>query len=269
MRWTDLSPEIAMTAALDFAESAAPRVTALAGGREPKHRWSNRFADACAQMVADELRRHPRLSKFEIRPNEDGTGREARTFIAAGKKKQVDVIAATLASGLQVGFSLKGLNFVGPGGNYDHNLTGRTYELQDEVGAIHEYQAAAFVVGLYFLPVLAAEDKTSAPSSFARTVAHLRARTGRLDHTLPSQLRRCDAAAVALYAAGDPGEEIERGVVRYLDVFDAPPRRGRPRVETTLTLPQLVNRFAEMQARDEIEEIDWADPETEVDVPPA
>jgi hypothetical protein len=261
MSWADLLPDHRMVVALDAADGAVPRSRALGGGRELKHKWSNRFADACAQMVADEIRKHPRLSRFEIRPNSDGSGKEARTFIAAGKKKQVDVIVATLASGLQMGFSLKGLNFVGPSGNYDHNLTGRTYELQDEVGAIHEYQAAAFVVGLYFLPLLAAEDKTNAPSSFARTVAHLRARAGRFDHTLPSQLRRCDAAAVGLYAAGDPGEQATRGVVRYLDVLDSPPRRGRPLIESTLDLAGLIGRFADRQARDEITEIDWADPE--------
>ena len=260
MPWADLEPDQAMLAALDAADRGGTRAAAHGGGQQPKKNWSNRFADACAQMVADAARRNAYLCTFEIRPNADGTGREALTFVAAGRKKRVDVIAATLASGLQMGFSLKGLNFPGPGGNFDHNLTGRTYELQDEVGAIHEYQAAAFMVGLYFLPVQAVNDKVAAASSFARTLAHLRARTGRMDLHLASHYRRCDAAAVALYAAGDDGDGVERGVVRYLDVQDAPPRRGRPRVETMLTLDELLARFAAMQARDE-EAIAWADPE--------
>lgn len=262
MRWSDLEPDAGMLRALNQADAVVTRREAVEGRREPKHKWANAFADACAQMIADELRRHPRLGKFEIRPRADGTGKEARTFVAAGTKKQVDVIVATLASGLQMGFSLKGLNFVGPSANYDHNLTGRTYELQDEVRAIHEYQAAAFMVAIYFLPLLATEDKTVAPSSFARTVAHLRARTGRLDHMLVSHARRCDAAAVALYAAGDPGEVAERGVVRFVDVMESPPRRGRPRVETTLNLPTLLARFCDQQSRDEVEEVDWAEPES-------
>lgn len=260
-RWADLDPCPQMLRALQAADREGLRSDALDGDRNPKHGWSNRFADSCAQMVADEARKHKRLKKYEIRPLEDGTGKEARTFVAAGQKKQVDVIVATLASGLQMGFSLKGLNFRGPNSNFDHNLTGRTYELLDEVGAIHEYQAAAFMVGLFFLPIMAAYDKKTAASSFAHTVAHLRARTGRTDLSLPSQNRRCDAAAVALYGAGDPDDTVPRGVVRFMDVSDNPPKRGLPQVHTTLGLKELIERFAAVQERDEMN-IKWADPET-------
>lgn len=258
--WSDLMPDDGMLAALDAADGGGTRLSAHGADQTAKKNWSNRFADSCAQMVADALRRQKLLNNYEIRPRADGSGKEALTFIAAGKKKKVDVIAATLASGLQMGVSLKGLNFRGPSGNFDHNLTGRTYELQDEVGAIHEYQAAAFMVALYFLPIQAAWDKATAPSSFARTVAHLRARSGRTDALLPSQLRRCDAAGVALYVPGDEGDPFPRGVVRYFDVETDPPRRGRPRVETTLDLDQWVESIAEHQAMDEAS-IDWAEPE--------
>jgi hypothetical protein len=252
-----------MVGALDAADQGGARAEALVGDQQLKKNWSNRFADACAQMVADALRRNGHLGRFEIRPRADGSGREALTFVAVGKEKNVDVIAATLASGLQVGVSLKSLNFRAPDGNFDRNLTGRTYELQDEVGAIHEYQAAAFMVGLYLLPVRAADDKTArAPSSFARTVAHLRARTGRVDVMLASQFRRCDAAAVGLYATDDSDDPFPRGVVRYLDVEDDPPRRGRPQLVTTSDLDGLVARWAERHAMDEAA-IDWAGPEPE------
>jgi hypothetical protein len=187
MRWSDLIPDEGMVAALDAADRGGSRAAAHEADQTAKKNWSNRLADSCAQMVANALRHQKLLNKYEIRPREDGSGREALTFIAAGKKKRVDVIAATLASGLQMGMSLKGLNFRGPKGNFDHNLTGRTYELQDEVGAIHEYQAAAFMVALYFLPIQAAWDKATAPSSFARTVAHLRARSVRTEPHLPTQ----------------------------------------------------------------------------------
>ena len=267
VRWEELKPDEGMVQGLDVADAGGSRPDALAGDQSARKNWSNRFADACAQMVADAVRHNRTLSKFDVRPNADGSGKEALTFVAAGKRKRVDVIAATLASGLQVGISLKGLNFRGPGGNFDHNLTGRTYELQDEVGAIHEYQAAAFMVGLYFLPIQAAWDKTTAASSFARTVAHLRARSGRIDRMLPSQLRRCDAAAVALYVPGDPGDPFPRGVVRYFDVSDDPPRRGRPTVGSTHTLKQLVELLAEQHAMDEAA-IDWADPEPDPAITP-
>ncbi len=257
VKWADLEPDPGMLAALDCADGVGDHAAAGfeaysdCSDQNAKKNWSNRFADACAVMVADELRRHPRLGRFEVRPYSDGSGTEALTFVAAGKTKRVDVIVATLASGLQMGFSLKGLNFPDVGGNYTKNLTGRTYELLDEVGAIHEYQSAAFMVGLYFLPLLATSDKLRAPSSFAKTVAHLRARSGRIDYSLASQLRKCDAAAVALYACGHPDEPVPRGVVRYFDVMNAPPRRGLPRVGTTLDLEGLVARFASQQAMDE------------------
>lgn len=262
MRWEDMKPDTVMVTALDAADRGGTRAAALDGDQSARKNWSNRFADACAQMVADAVRTNRALKKFDVRPRADGSGKEALTFVAAGKRKRVDVIAATLASGLQVGISLKGLNFRGPGGNYDHNLTGRTYELQDEVGAIHEYQAAAFMVGLYFLPIQAAWDKKTAASSFARTVAHLRARSGRIDRMLPSQLRRCDAAGVALYVPGDPGDPFPRGVVRYFDVSQDPPRRGRPSLGSTYTLKQFVDVLAEQHAMDEAA-IDWADPEAD------
>lgn len=261
MRWEELEPDPAMALALGNTDEGGSRVEALDGNRELRHGWSNRFADECAQMIADALRRNSHFRRFELRPHADRTGREALTFVAAGRKKRVDVIAATLATGLQLGVSLKGLNFPGSNRNYDHNLTGRTYELQDEVGVIHEYQPAAFIVGLYMLPLHAVSDKTErAPSSFARTVAHLRARTGRTDPTLASQFRRCDAAAVGLYVPNEPGHFSPAGVVRFLDVKDDPPRRGRPQVDTTLDLDELVARWAQRHAMDEAA-IEWADPE--------
>ena len=117
---------------------------------------------------------------------------------------------------------------------FDKNLTGRTYELQDEVSVIHRYQPAAFLVALYFMPIAATVDKRSeaSTSSFARAVTHLRARTGRLDPTLPSQADHVDAAAIALYVPGDREtvgdfeyrDDLPRGVVRYFDVSDDPPR---------------------------------------------
>lgn len=252
-----------MLAALDAADSVQSYEQALRSeDHNHKRNWSNRFADGCAQIVADAVRAHPAFGKFEVRPNPDGSGKEALTFVAAKQTKRVDVIAATLATGLQLGISLKGLNFRDESSSYDHNLTGRTYELQDEVGVIHEYQPSSFVAALYFLPIQATHDKVKALTSFARTVAHLRARTGRVDPFLPSQLRRCDAAAVALYVPGVPGDLFSRGVVRYFDVAQDPPRRGRPRVETTLALGDWVDQLASAHANSEAD-IDWAEPESD------
>ena len=193
--------------------------------------------------------------------------------LIAGKQKKLDVAVASGISGLQVGVSLKGMNFRDKrGDHFDKNLTGRTYELKDEVKIVHEYQPAAVMVGLYFLPIGATCDKTDrAPSSFARTVLHLRASTGRIDNTLPSQWDRVDMGFVALYVPGDEEElaggvayadGLARGVVRYFDVTEAPPRRGRPAVATTLDLEGMVKRIERrFLGDDRLDHVEWAEPE--------
>ena len=193
------------------------------------------------------------------------------TFVAGDRSKKVDVVVSSIVSGLQLGFSLKGMNFRdNVGMRFDKNLTGRTYELQDEVSVIHRYQPAAFLVALYFMPKAATVDKRSenSTSSFARAVTHLRARTGRLDPTLPSQMDRVDAAAIALYVPGDVetggeydyADDLPRGVVRYFDVETDPARRGRPRIATTLDLAGLVDRIATSAFPSDVS-VNWAEPE--------
>jgi hypothetical protein len=84
------------------------------------------------------------------------------------------------------------LNFAyGGSGNYDKNLTGRLYELVDEVRLVHEHLPRALMTGIFFLPVAAATDKTKGKSSFAHTVVKLRERTGRLDPSLAHHAQRC------------------------------------------------------------------------------
>jgi hypothetical protein len=72
---------------------------------------------------------------------------------ATNKRKQIDVVVSRELVGLQIGVSLKGLNFRdGDGGNFDKNLTGRLYELRDEVSTVHDYLPRAFMAGLFFVP---------------------------------------------------------------------------------------------------------------------
>lgn len=280
-RWSDLVSDPGMVAALDTANAAVPRDSAnrMSGVsreelRKLRHRWSNAFADGCAAMIAAEVRRHDEFRRLQVLPSARGPA-EPRTFVAGDKKKKVDVVVSSAVSGLQVGISLKAMNFRdAESWQFDKNLTGRTYELQDELRVIHEYQPAAFMVAVYFLPLGATVDKrlTTTASSFARTVEHLRARTGRLDRFLTSQLSRADLSAVALYVPGDREtiddevlyeDPFPRGVVRYFDVSVDPPWRGRPRLETTLSLTELVARIAEQYCAGEGEPIRWAEPEVE------
>lgn len=269
-RWVDLAPDPEMLRALQQADSAVERATAISGTRDQRNKWSNRFADACAVMVARQVRSHASFEGLVVRPTGAGPA-EPLTFVAGEREKKVDVVVSSIVSGLQVGFSLKGMNFRDSNGlQFDKNLTGRTYELQDEVSVIHRYQPASVLVALYFMPLASTDDKRSdrRPSSFARAVAHLRARTGRLDPALPSQMDRVDAAAVGLFVPGDSEQigdfsyqdDVAKGVARYFDVEVDPPRRGRPRVETTMNLGGLIDLVAR-KVRPSAEQISWADPE--------
>ncbi|MCC5870870.1 MAG: hypothetical protein JJU22_00585 [Gammaproteobacteria bacterium] len=244
-----------MLAALDLA---GPRP---ASGTSEKRNWGTRFADACATMFANELRQAPELNKLAIRPNADGSGRESLTGVGGRGKKKVDVIASTLSSGLQIALSLKAENFADKG-SFGKNLMNRLYELQDEVRAIHEYQPRAYVVGVLFLPLAATQDRAQ-QSSFARSVANLRSRTGRSDFSSPTQWNKLDWSVIGLYGSGDVGDVAARGAVRYFDVGSAPPRVGRPAIDTTLDLDAVIATITQHYLVDGGELIDYAEPEAD------
>ncbi len=267
LRWADLDPDTGMGAALDHAdvetsrtaiEAEAARIAELGLPREQRKRereplrdmrkrWSERFANGSATMLANELRSHRVVSRrFRVAPLPDGTGQETFWPLGYRSGKRIDVVVAGELAGLQLGASLKGLNFRDDeGGNFDKNLTGRLYELADEMTTVHRHLPRAFMAGIFFLPVDACFDKGPGQSSFAHTVLELRRRSGR-DPADPSQLARCDFAAVGLYAPGggvSTERGIDRGVVRFFSVDRPPARRGLPVVETTLTLAELADRL--------------------------
>lgn len=259
MRWSDLQPEPAIVRALNHAG-----VRPLGGSQNGKRRWSEKFADACAVVFAEELRKSALLKSKGIAPVEIGKGTESLVPLGRGTSKRIDVIVVDRVMGLEIGISLKGLNFRdGKAGNFDKNLTGRLYELTDEVRLVHEHLPHAFMTGVFFLPLEAASDKSEqGDSSFARTVVKLRDRTGRLDAGLAGHAARCDSAYVALYSTGTEGKGYPAGLARFLNVTTmAPPRRGRPRIEHSMSLGQVV---AEVIAdATHSGKVNWSDAEPE------
>lgn len=258
-----------MIRALEEAGASIARAEAVSGGRSQRHKWSNAFADACARMIARAVRAHGAFDKLHVLPDDEGNA-EPPTYVVGDKSKRVDVVVASMVSGLQVGISLKGMNFRDSGGaQFDKNLTGRTYELQDEVRLVHEYQPAAFMTAIFFLPIAATVDKRSesSQSSFARTVEHLRSRTGRLDPSLPGHYAKADMAFVGLYVPGDREldfdyqDTLPAGMVRYFDVMTDPPKRGRPRVAATMSLGDLVELVSSRYRGGGVPQIEWSDPE--------
>lgn len=256
MQWVDLAPDEAMVQALDASKPRPPDTDP----RPEKNKWSNRFADQCAIMLANQLRARKTFGKLEVRPNKDGSGRESVTAAGRpGRTKKVDVSVSTVSAGLQLALSLKAGNFPDPGdGGYGKNLTGRLYELLEEVRVIHEYHPHAILVAVYFLPVECCEDRAQ-KSTFARLVKKLRTNSRRDDPLLATQFNRLDHAYIGLYSPYDEGNSIRRGVCRYFDVFEAPPKHGRPKVETTLSLDEMVEEITDLFTEDA--EMDYVEPE--------
>jgi hypothetical protein len=253
--WAHLSPDPAIEAALLHAG-----VRPTNGGQDAKRHWSERFANACAVAIANQFRSSALKGK-NIRPVSLETGTEPLTPLGSGTSKRIDVTIADPLLGLEIGVSLKGLNFKdGRAGNFDKNLTGRLYELGDEMRLVHEHLPHAFMAGIFFLPLQSTADKTvRANSSFANTVTKLRERTGRLDAALLGHAQRCDIGFVALYTTGEEPEGYSPGVTRFFNVNSNPPRRDRPKVAETLSLAEVVDECV-LRATF-TSKVQWSEPE--------
>jgi hypothetical protein len=263
LRWEELTPDPRMVAALDAADAERSRRDLIPTDEaNAKGQWSNRFADACARMVAEQVRRHQFTDGMTVLP--DATAEPPTiVFWERGEKKhkKIDVVAGSLIAGLQLAISLKGVGFRDFGGlQFDKNITGRGYELENETRQLHEYRPQALVTALYYVPLGAVEDKRTdrGPSGFAHIADYLRAAAGRTDPNARETLHRLDMAFVGLYVPGDPerfrdakrdrvftyDDPFDRGVVRYVDVREPFPRRGRPRIDHTMDLEGLVAAIA-------------------------
>lgn len=253
MRWAELDPECRVVGALDHAGAYDEE-----GSQNEKRRWSEQFADGCAVAIANAFKESDLGSK-RILPESLAGGTEPLTPLGSGTSKRIDVTISDSVLGLEVGVSLKGLNFRDRRTrNFDKNVTGRLYELSDEVRLVHEHLPHAFMVGVFFLPLNGASDKVTGPSSFARTVMKLRDRTGRLDPGLAGHAAKCDMTFVGLYSPVTGGD-ITRGVCRFQDTQILPPKAGRPKVDQTLSLEEMILEI--VKAATFSEEDVWADPE--------
>lgn len=263
-RWSDLKPDPEILAALDHA---GPQPDASAR-QDDKRAWSARFANACAVAIANELRRCVQLpSGMRVLPLTLEQGTEPLTPLGADTSKRIDVTVADPVLGLELGFSLKGLNFRDRGaGNYDKNLTGRLYELGDEARLVHEHLPHAFLAAVFFLPMASTSDKSTGQSSFAHTVSKLRSRTGRLDFALAGHAPRCDSGWVALYTLGNEG--YPRGLARFFNVKSAPPRRGRPKVGSTRSLAEMVGAVVADATQSAEDSYSDPEPESSNGIPP-
>jgi hypothetical protein len=274
LRWSSLEPDPRLVSALDEADSAQTYQWCVEQGRvDDKRNWSNRFADACAYMAAPIVRHGLGTlgapPDLVVLPTASGTA-EPPVVLGEGSRKRIDVAVVHRLGGLRIDLSFKGLNFRDArGDHFDKNLTGRTYELEDELRQVRRLQPSSFVFALYWMPVLGSTDKATGESSFARTLMHLRARVHRGAPGTARDPGRLDGAGVGLYAPMDTvltsEENLARGVLRCVDVRVDPPRRGRPRIETTNTLDELIHNWVRVY----LEGVgaaapDWDEPEPEL-----
>jgi hypothetical protein len=222
--------------ALDKSDSLQTYDWCTTEGRvDDKRNWSNRFADACAFMAAPIVRQG--LGTLGAPPDlvvypTIGGAAEPPVILGEGSRKRIDVAVVHRLGGLRIDLSFKGLNFRDArGDHYDKNLTGRTYELEDELRQVRRLQPSSFMFALYWMPILSSTDKTTGESSFARSLMHLRARVHRGAPGTARDPGRLDGAGVALYAPTDTeltsGEVLARGVVRCVDATVDPPLGAR------------------------------------------
>ena len=261
IRWEDLAPEPGIVEALRHAGDRDEMA-----GQNAKRAWSEKFANGCAVAIADGFRASrigDSRSKRTVLPLSIEGGTEPLTPLGSSSQKRIDVTVVDPVLGLEVGVSLKGMNFRDrSSGNFDKNVTRCLYETADEMRLVHEHLPHAFMAGIFFLPIDATTDKTErAMSSFAHTVVKLRERTTRLDVALSAHAARCDASFVALYSTGVDAYRLPLGVTRFFDTDDTPPRRGRPRVETTLDVTGLVDRVVAKAVNES--DIAWDEPESD------
>ena len=238
VRWSHLSPDPSIVTAVDHAGLRSEQRS-----QNEKRRWSQIFVNACAVALAEKFRGTAIRSMYTL-PWDFRSGTEWLTPLATVISKHNDIAISDPMLGLKIGVALKELNFRDAKiGHFDRNSTGRLCELGDEVQLVHKQLPRTSMVGM-LVPLMATEDKTDrANSSFATTVLKLRERTGRLDVTLPGHAVRCDAAYVGLYSLGADPTGFARGVARCFAFGDAPPRRGRPRIELTKRLVEVASEI--------------------------
>lgn len=234
--WLDLEPTMAMIRALDYADRGSPEIRDV---QNDKRRWSELFADGCAWMIADEIRKYLLAVGLLVLPEKYGQKSEP-VILLGDTKKSVDVaVVAKHLMGLQVGFSLKGFNTMDCRTKaYDKNLRARVSEVATEMLFIHSHLPRAKMIAIYFMPIEAGFDKSSpSSSSFARAVDIIGRQTGRAHPFLNPE--NSDKSFIALYSK-DFSLGVQRGVLRLFDVNFEPNGSGLPVVPRTYSLDEVL-----------------------------
>jgi hypothetical protein len=226
--------------ALTMAGLPKPATLTEAGGdnRANKKNWAQRFSNALAMAIADQLR--PKYPNARVTPRPDGSGQE---YSVGGKvdRKRTDVGVWDDAAGLVAGVSIKTYTFrdthkatkTKPArvGRYVRNVKRNDMELRDEADTLHRRQPYAVLTALFFMNKDACWDGVTGQSSFAHAVFTLRKRTG----------REQPDARFDLFEQVFIGLFDEAGNVRFFDVGKSPPRNQPPKDSDTISLADVLD----------------------------
>ncbi len=208
---------------------------AEAAERGEKKNYAERLSRRLALLVADRLR----PSFPGILPDQSGRGQESPARTVKGFKK-LDVNYSTTEIGMGLGVSIKTVTARDPRTRrYTKNYTRIDAELRAEAVDYHKRQPFAVMVALIFLPVDACDRsdvqlRETEPSSFGAAVRMFRFRANRRDHQ--NDLDLFERVFIGLYQP----EGDDAGWVRFFDVMEKPPRYGRPRASSLLTLDETM-----------------------------
>lgn len=261
-----LEPASATSRDLAVALDAAEPKPQPDGLQADKKNYAQRLSNALAQTVADALRPHIPT----ITPLPDGREQESRVRVGGGGQKRLDVKATDPTLGLTLSVSIKTYSFQDYNGRtkslgrYTKNAVRNDHELRGEASVVHQRQPYAVLVGVMFLPVEAALDGRSGPSSFAHHVATLRKRAGR--GRRPVFIEGVGGRAWMQVGGDDTRYELfervfiglyesrgtRRGHVRFVDVERPVPATGAPTEEASLSFDGLVDEvLAELRVRND------------------
>jgi hypothetical protein len=232
---------------------AGDRGSVVASSATNKKNYAEALSRALSQRFADALR----PSFPGILPDIRGGGQESRARTGKGLKK-LDVNYSTVELGLGLGVSIKTINFPDSRTKrYTKNYTRVDNELRAEASDYHERQPYAVLCAIIFIPLDACDDGSRQfPSSFGQAVQIFRYRAGREkpvdDRTL------FERVLVGLYDASD----ADFGRVRFFDVMDDPPRRGRPHAPKSFL--EGIAAIVDSYDRRNKTKFRWAEGDTEV-----
>lgn len=225
------------------------------GDRGEKKNYAQRLSRALAIEVARRLRPHfPDILPRENEGHETEIG-------AAGGTKRLDVSVWDQQRGLLLDVSIKTYSFRDYDskrkrlGRMTKNVVRNDMELRAEAAKIHERQPYAVLVGLMFVPFLSCTDGGREHSSFAHMVLTFRERTGREGHD-DRRFERFEAFYIGLYESA--GEDS--GYVRFFDVRQNPPQRGKPRSGDTVSFEELTAEIKALVDRRNSKEVKWGEP---------